>query len=757
MDEPWDAQGAGAPLGRRDSFGRDDRRRPKRDRSPDDYYSSKRGRRSPSPRGGRRYDAQDSYVPSYERDARPSGGSSSGRYERDRSDRFDRSGSDSRFTDPMKLEYMASFAQFAEYTRDVYSRKYGRSSTAPPLETDELEQRYDAYKETFSRRQHEKFFNAHREEEWFREKYHPKESVEFKATILARRAEQLAKFTADLSAGKFDSLSFDEPAETAAADAAAGAGAAGASDDPATSKDKPDDDNGDVGAVSATGERKAAAAAEDKPDDKPDEKPYALFIKGVALTTKRQLLVDACKDIPGFKAIVLTDPRPDKKMTRLGWIVFDETADVEAAAKELENKRIDEQTTLHLSFHQTSTYRPRTVPPEMSKPSRLLHDLDQAKRLSIVLDAECAFTSPDASAAAVEAHLDNLLGPFEPYTKSTENDDVDAQRDVDMDGSFDAANGNGVQARRASSGEGALNLEHVKRRLDVYLEYLRVVHNYDYYTGVECVSPEDHSRRSGTYLRRPFSLFRESKDTVSRRESFAARLDSRVELRMTKPTSGSLLTKLGGRSVDDEVEKVVGSLVSKEAEGKFRCTTCAKLFKGDEYARKHVRTKHPEALEKPTADLLYFNNYVLDCNKIDTTRPPSGSTGSGIGGGGGPGPADRRDTQHSTQYNTGHSSSSSSSYARNDDYGRRPASGPSGPSSSGEYYGPRDEFGRRIAVDQYRDDGRGDSRRRSGGGLPPPMPPGGRSFPRRSDPRQLRSYHDLDAAPAGGDLELNYD
>ncbi len=43
-----------------------------------------------------------------------------------------------------------------------------------------------------------------------------------------------------------------------------------------------------------------------------------------------------------------------------------------------------------------------------------------------------------------------------------------------------------------------------------------------------------------------------------------------------------------------EVKKVCVSQIKQEEEGKFRCRTCLKLFKGPEFLYKHIPTKHPE-------------------------------------------------------------------------------------------------------------------------------------------------------------------
>lgn len=65
--------------------------------------------------------------------------------------------------DPYKLEYLAPFPLFAEYSRHQEMKRHGRSN----LSNEEIERRYDAYKDTFIRRLQVKFFETNKEEEWY--------------------------------------------------------------------------------------------------------------------------------------------------------------------------------------------------------------------------------------------------------------------------------------------------------------------------------------------------------------------------------------------------------------------------------------------------------------------------------------------------------------------------------------------------------------------------------------------------------------
>ena len=48
-----------------------------------------------------------------------------------------------------------------------------------------------------------------------------------------------------------------------------------------------------------------------------------------------------CKEIPGFKYLALSEPNPQKKFHRLGWIVFEEDTDMDAAYEKLNEKKVN--------------------------------------------------------------------------------------------------------------------------------------------------------------------------------------------------------------------------------------------------------------------------------------------------------------------------------------------------------------------------------------------------------------------------------
>ncbi len=149
--------------------------------------------------------------------------------------------------------------------------------------------------------------------------------------------------------------------------------------------------------------------------------------------------------------------------------------------------------------------------------------------------------------------------------------------------------------------------------MDLYVYYLLRVHQYDYYWGHEGNSPEDMSRKTYLYLRSP-----NAKDSST---NWLTRLDDRVQSRIENilDNEDKLLQK-GGRSLEKVLDSFLSSYVKKESDTKYRCVECQKLFKGDDYVKKHLKSKHAELTKTITQDTLLFNAFITDPNKIDPTR-----------------------------------------------------------------------------------------------------------------------------------------
>ena len=128
------------------------------------------------------------------------------RYRRD-SDDYNSYGRESRdrerVPNPRDLKYLVSKKHFKDYMRQVSGLR----------DDPDWDRKYDGYKEDFKMQEAVDFWEGHRAEEWFVEKY-KEGSTEFnehRERVKNEKAGLFEKFGRDLEAGLFDDACFDVP------------------------------------------------------------------------------------------------------------------------------------------------------------------------------------------------------------------------------------------------------------------------------------------------------------------------------------------------------------------------------------------------------------------------------------------------------------------------------------------------------------------------------------------------------------------
>eukprot|EP00842_Homolaphlyctis_polyrhiza_P007025 jgi/Hompol1/911/HPOL_001604-RA len=212
--------------------------------------------------------------------------------------------------DPFATEYIATLKQFSAYlNREARKASRHGSAQQPPLTSESIQSQYEAYCTSHAKKLHEKFFNENKDNEWFRERYHPVESLELANTIKSRRAELREQFIERLTSGQLANLNFDQHASETAASADAEsqnlskpapfseAAAATASSEAAAETDSMKVDT--EGATSDATMTAAAKADRDTSEQEPSQKSdkpashshsHALQLSGIASTIKRSEL-----------------------------------------------------------------------------------------------------------------------------------------------------------------------------------------------------------------------------------------------------------------------------------------------------------------------------------------------------------------------------------------------------------------------------------------------------------------------------------
>ncbi|KAF1946256.1 hypothetical protein EJ02DRAFT_367520 [Clathrospora elynae] len=356
-----------------------------------------------------------------------------------------------------------------------------------------------------------------------------------------------------------------------------------------------------------------------------------------------------------------------------------------------------------------------------------------------------------------------------------------------------------------------------KKKLDLLIEYLRRVHNFCFFCVFESDSVHELIRKcAGGHLRRPRASlttaakataratasgelfpYRKQESSSDAENGEGSPVQERKPLRLSTKNQQQLqrafnwvktyeekllqllepenvdIRKLGGKPLEEAIEDELSRYVKQEDESKWRCKVpeCSKLFKGQNFWRKHTEKRHPEWLEKLQKDLRLVNSYVVDPAHIAPSRSDANSNGhfpmgNHVQATGTPRGFNLANMNMAMSANNGMQNGMSLGMFN-------PAMGGNWDPSAAhdDRAGPMRRGGHRFnnrtgPYDRQPRDGRIRPNGTVGGRLTPP-PRGSRQGPQRYGEggpgpvqsvqgRSIKSYEDLDAVGGGGSGELNY-
>lgn len=115
--------------------------------------------------------------------------------------------------DPNKFDFVVPFPYFNDWVHQ--QAKLGLlaplvpDTKLGPLTKDDVQARYDAYKDATNARLKKDFVNSHMTEQWFREKYYPGEKEVVRKKIVEFRKTRWPDWKANLDNGSFDNIDND--------------------------------------------------------------------------------------------------------------------------------------------------------------------------------------------------------------------------------------------------------------------------------------------------------------------------------------------------------------------------------------------------------------------------------------------------------------------------------------------------------------------------------------------------------------------
>ncbi|XP_014260157.1 serrate RNA effector molecule homolog isoform X2 [Cimex lectularius] len=163
--------------------------------------------------------------------------------------------------------------------------------------------------------------------------------------------------------------------------------------------------------------------------------------------------------------------------------------------------------------------------------------------------------------------------------------------------------------------------------LDRLLLYLRIVYSVDYYNMSQYTSEDEMPNRCGIMHLRGMP----SNTEVSQQEinDYCESYKTKLEplVRPPETLSEAELTQLGAKSEEAEVEKFIQANTQELAKDKWLCPLSGKKFKGAQFVRKHIFNKYSDQLDEVKKEVDYFNNYLRDPKRPQLAEHPGNRGG----------------------------------------------------------------------------------------------------------------------------------
>ena len=525
----------------------------------------------------------------------------------------------------------------------------------------QIQAAYDQYKQDFQVKMARQFVLQHKSEEWFKELYVPEVRASIRTKLIEFREGAFETFDRDLESGLFDDFTL-EGIYKSDSDGAGGV----------VEKEEGEA----VGGGEVLGVLDLLPAKGGELKDESMQQP-ALLIKTLAPNVSRERVEEFCKEhlgeqAGGFKWLSLSDPNPAKKCHRIGWIMLHPGGEEDAEAmqdvergdgRDEEGEDGESKTangdapqtpsqkaldlingkviadadrgdfTCHVGIHNTPhTTRKKALWDLFSAPERVERDCELARRVVSMLETEHGRDESTGVLSKIEARVEQMRsnGLLQPPAKPKKSNFEDNDDEIKFE--------DGEEGEEQED-EDDEDLLVTKKKLDLFVEYLRRVFNFCFFCVFEADSVHELVRKCpGGHLRRPRAGLSSTAKAAAKAsangepfpgkdkkengfdEDMTSPVQEKGPRRFQNKTDQQLvrafnwvktfedkilqllepeyvdLKKLGGKPVEEALDEELAKFVKQEDESKYRCKVpeCTKLFKAEHFWRKHVEKRHDE-------------------------------------------------------------------------------------------------------------------------------------------------------------------
>ncbi|CAF1278701.1 unnamed protein product [Rotaria magnacalcarata] len=599
--------------------------------------------------------------------------------------------SSSRFDSNIGSPYLHSGGGFPSNTSsnipsnaEQLNKESSDSGTQPPLlsfknflldqddniEQEEAVKRYNVYKTDFKKTQIAEFFTAHKNEEWFKYKYHPDEHPkrhQEQKQIIQRR---LDIFMDLYNKGYLNNVSVDIDNQQAlikfldtAVIKMEGGGdqdlrlldIVTSSHDENTvkqSSEKIDNEN-DSKKISDNKRKREDSKSDDETISNAESKDTtemksssqdtmheagevpdasrllhrttSIFFRHLTMQTTNDDLENMCKQYAGFRRVCITDPAPERKFFRRGWATFDYSVQIRNICYELNLTKLHD-TDVGAIVNRELKNRVRTISGIAHHKTIVRNDLRLITKIIKQLDAQWNIwesNENDHNEKKVTISDDSEISSSTMNTSSIQNKNpigfisynpllknITEYLVEEGDAEEEELLGDASTTMENNSNAFEIDKE-LTKVLDRLILYLRVVYSVDYYNCADYTQEDSMPNRCGVIHVRGGLL-----STITQKEltNFMQQFESRLTVYMDshEKIDDDEALKLGAKNEENEIEKFMDANCQEVSKDKWSCPLSGKKFKGPEFVRKHILNKHHDKIDEVKKEMIYFNNYLYD-------------------------------------------------------------------------------------------------------------------------------------------------
>ncbi|XP_025411521.1 serrate RNA effector molecule homolog isoform X2 [Sipha flava] len=535
---------------------------------------------------------------------------------------------------------------------------------------EEALEKYNEYKLQFKRNQLNEFFIAHKDEEWFKIKYHPDDSVKRKEEQTIALKKRLEVFKEFLANGKIDSVSVDaenteplvhlldsvvikleggtdfdltvlDPVEPLKAknepvsekkESKKKIIDAGGNSDGEVDSDKEEGEEADKKENSETNNSKETKDVDgEKPEvmditndsDQNEDilKPRALhrttsvFLRNLSPVVTKSELETIFKRFPGFIRLSIADPLPERRWFRRGWVTFDRNVNIKDMCWNLSSVRLRE-CELGAIVNRDLSKRIRSVNGITNHRQVARNDMKICANIINNFDKRSGLWQSEGEETASE-NTYGLVSRNPVLHNITDFliEEASAEEEELL--------GENAACEPEDSTEKDLLL---LKALDKMILYLRIVHSVDFYNHSEYVNEDEMPNRCGIMHARcaPPSNPPTQQEINDYNHNFQTKANY-LTISTPAEISEKELLQLGAKNEEEEIEKFVTSNTQEISKVKWLCPLSGKKFKGPEFVRKHIFNKHIDKLDDVKKEVKCFNNYLRDPKRPQLPEHPGNS------------------------------------------------------------------------------------------------------------------------------------